>query len=66
MFLSGLLQHLEMGNIHPILSEFTEMDHGAKISLPFQDWASVIRRDVNSIRFSDSFFTFVSVAKLQK
>lgn len=66
MFLCGLLQHLEMGDIHPILSEFTEMGHGAKISLAFRNWVSVIRRDVNSMRFSDSFFTFVSVAKLQK
>jgi len=42
------------------------MGHGAKINLTFGDWVSVIRRDVNSMRFSDSFFTFVTVAKLQK
>lgn len=66
MFLCGLLQHLAMGRFHPILSELTEMGHGAKINLTFGDWVCVIRRDVNCMRFSDSFFIFVSVAKLQK
>ena len=60
------LSHLEMGSFHPVLSKVTEMGHGAKINLTFGDWVSVIRRDVNSMRFSDSFFTFVTVAKLQK
>lgn len=53
--LCGLLQPLEMGNIHTVLSEFTEIGHGAKKCLTFGNWVSMLRREVYSMRCSDSF-----------
>lgn len=35
VFLQGLLQHLEMGSIHPVLSGFTEVGPGAKMCLAY-------------------------------
>lgn len=36
----GAVQPLEMGNIHTVLSEFTEIGHGAKKCLTLGNWVS--------------------------
>lgn len=35
LFLQGLLQPLEMGSVHPVLSGFTEIGCGAKMCLAY-------------------------------